>query len=260
MSVRLSNAIVVGGRTWMDGDWARPFYFDPGAVSGIQFWFNAEYQLEAVGDPIPTLLDASGGARDMSGAGGTIEDVGGKKVLRLSGAANNGYQYTGNLLLDSNDFTLMWVGKADLFGAQPNSFGAFFHSTLGDINNYISNTASVATVRWRDGANSFVLDGNSNGVAYSDSAFCLYECIKSGTSVTLKKDGVTLATRALSNAQVGTTAPASRTSYTWTMGNWNTLDRGLKGDIAQMLFYNVAVDGQDLSRLETWLKNQYGIA
>ena len=220
-----------------DSDFAGAF--TPDQLPNLLLWLAADLGLSlSDNDPVVTWPDQSGNGNDAAQAIAgeralfKIGILNGQPVLRFDGA-NDNYDLSSDVILaaDLSIFIVFTIVIGDV------PLGRFAGGT-DYLNPFAANMWNTVNPT----------DNVTYAMAFTSGNFALQSTIRTGGIIAVHKDGV----QTDSNPHAGT--------FTF-----NTIaQRGngtlfLLGDMAEMIIYNDAKAGDDLSNIETYLNDKYAI-
>jgi hypothetical protein len=214
--------------------------FSPTQIDGLDLWLEAAHLALSDGDPISTWADQSTGANDATQSGSNrpiykASQLDGKAVVRFDGA--NDYMNLTNNLSNTTDYTLFVVYKKRTTGVKM--------PTLG-------NTADAGMYAWYDYS-----DDNMYVFSHSEPYYTAAAGFTSYTLIVERWSSTTVTT--FKNAASFSISAGSGTGGT--SGYAQIGIRGASeyadGDIAEILYYSVALGTTDRQLVENYLHTKY---
>lgn len=211
--------------------------FSPSDISGLKLWLKADAITGlSDGDLLSTWEDQSGQNNDATAAGDLrptyqTSEINGLPIVRFD--HSNDYMTTPSITMSSQTIFLVLIGTA------ANCYVMSFNNgdnENGVIYGFVSNTIEIYN-------NPRVQGGTAN-------AYGVFTIIReSGVGTETRKNGSTV-----------NTSGSVWTTNTGFVGIGATAVGGtFGGDIAEIIVYNSALSGGDLTNVETYLADKYGL-
>ncbi|OGI06376.1 MAG: hypothetical protein A3F80_01020 [Candidatus Melainabacteria bacterium RIFCSPLOWO2_12_FULL_35_11] len=223
--------------------------FDPSTVAGLKVWLKANALTYNEGDPISSWTDSSGNGNNFTGTAPTRPEfrtnvINGLPVVRFT---SHGELLSSSFNLDdSKKTTIFFVAKSindqwnEVIGTSGDSFYLAFHYPTTTLFRIWTNTSS----------NNFDTTIDDATAAFKYYTVTINETTGANGVTNIRQQGV----------DKGDTSSRSRGDFgSLYLGDARPANQGLHGDLAEILIYEAAITGTDLTNIETYLKNKYGL-
>jgi len=235
--------------------------FDPSVLSGLQYWFAADSLTGLLdGDPVDSMLDFSGNSRDFD-ASLSPDTRGIYKTNQVNSLPCLRFSHDGSATTTTNT----------TYTATSNFLSSYAE---GEIFVVIKAAADPATSDKKGSWANFGTDINISHYSYVDGT--VYDDFGTSTRKNTGNPATNLATWNLYNITSKANSWVSRingTQFYSTSSNtvaWNTaayfggnaatdFDSGFDGDIAEVIFYNRALNSSERSQIRTYISAKYGV-